>query len=67
VSSVRGQRHHRALGRLDRTQSGYARQFYGVDLKDSSLYHLVIDSTATETDACVEVIALAAGSFSHYA
>jgi cytidylate kinase len=56
----------RALGRLDRTHAEYARQFYGVDLKDSSLYHLVIDSTATGTDACVELIALAAGSLSQH-
>lgn len=52
----------RALARLDRTHAEYAKQFYGVDLGSSSHYHLVIDSTAIETSACVELIAQAAGS-----
>jgi cytidylate kinase len=51
-----------ALQRLDRTHADYARQFYGVDIRDPSLYHLVIDSTAVEHDTCVELIAAAAAS-----
>jgi cytidylate kinase len=54
----------RALARLDRTHAEYARQFYGVDIKDCTLYHLVIDSTAIDTGACVELIARAADSLS---
>jgi cytidylate kinase len=52
----------RALQRLDRTHADYARQFYGVDIHDPSLYHLIVDSTAIHTGACVELIAVAAAS-----
>jgi cytidylate kinase len=38
------------------------RQFYGVDVRDPRLYHLVIDSTSIELDACVELIVRAAQS-----
>jgi cytidylate kinase len=51
-----------ALARLDRTHADYAKQFYGADLGDASLYHLMIDSTAIDTDACVRLIERAAGS-----
>jgi cytidylate kinase len=53
-----------ALERLDRTHAEYARQFYRADLNDPSLYHLVIDSTALEAPACVDLIALAAHGLS---
>jgi cytidylate kinase len=49
-----------ALRRLDRAHAEYARQFYGVDIRDSSLYHLIVDSTAIELDACAQLIVLAA-------
>ena len=49
-----------ALAKLDRAQSDYVRQFYGADIHDCTLYHLVIDSTAIDLDACVELIAPAA-------
>lgn len=49
-----------ALTRLDRAQADYVRQFYGADIHDCGLYHLVIDSTTVELDACVELIARAA-------
>jgi cytidylate kinase len=51
-----------ALQRLDRTHAEYARQFYRADIRDPSLYHLIIDSTAVAADACVELIALARGA-----
>jgi cytidylate kinase len=51
-----------ALQRLDRTHADYARQFYGADIRDPSLYHLVVDSTAIAVDAAVELITLAARS-----
>lgn len=50
----------RAMRRLDRTHAAYMKRFYGVELHDASLYHLVIDSTAISTDAAVELIAAAA-------
>jgi hypothetical protein len=52
----------RALRKFDRTHVGYIQQFYGVDIRDAALYHLVLDSTAIELEACVELIALAAHS-----
>lgn len=48
------------LAKLDRAQADYVRQFYGADIHDCTLYHLVIDSTAIALDACVELIAPAA-------
>ncbi|HZU60407.1 MAG TPA: cytidylate kinase-like family protein, partial [Solirubrobacteraceae bacterium] len=51
-----------AMRRLDRTQAEYGRQLYGMDIGDPSLYHLVIDSTSVEVEACVDVIARAARS-----
>jgi hypothetical protein len=52
----------RARARFDRTHEAYMRQFYGVQIQDPALYHLVIDSTAIDFAACVELIALAAAS-----
>lgn len=49
-----------ALARLDRAQTDYVRQFYGADIHDCGLYHLVIDSTTVPLDASVELIAVAA-------
>jgi cytidylate kinase len=46
--------------RLDRTHADYARRFYGVDIRDCSLYHLVLDSTVIELDVCAELIVSAA-------
>jgi cytidylate kinase len=50
----------RALDRLDRTHREYAKELYGVDIRDFSLYDLMIDSTRIPTDACVDLIATAA-------
>jgi cytidylate kinase len=52
----------RALRQFDRTHAAYLQQFYGVDIRDSTLYHLVLDSTRLEFDACAEIIATAARS-----
>lgn len=52
----------RALRRLDRTHVEYAKRFYDADITDPALYHLVIDSTAIDEHACVEMIARAARS-----
>jgi cytidylate kinase len=52
----------RTMDRLDRARAEYAHRFYGVDINDRSLYHLVIDSTAIGVNGCVELIALAAGA-----
>jgi len=52
----------RARAQFDRAHEAYFRQFYGVQIKDPALYHLVLDSTAIDFDACVEIIARAAES-----
>lgn len=52
----------RTLERLDHAHAEYARDLYGEDVHDPRLYHLVIDSTALELTACVELIALATAS-----
>jgi cytidylate kinase len=44
----------------DTARAAYVRVFYGADAADPALYHLVLDSTALATDACVDVIARAA-------
>ncbi len=51
----------RALSKADRAHLAYVRHFYNLDVSDHRLYHLVIDSTAIPIDACVELIAVAAG------
>jgi cytidylate kinase len=50
------------LRKLDRAHADYARQFYGADIRDCSLYHLVLDSTAIELEQCVNLIIAAARS-----
>lgn len=52
----------RALRQFDRTHAAYLQQLYGVDIRDSTLYHVVLDSTRIELEACVEIIAKAADS-----
>jgi hypothetical protein len=49
----------RHMRETDRAREAYVQQFYGVDARDATLYHMVIDSTALALDACVELIALA--------
>jgi hypothetical protein len=53
----------RAVRQFDRTHAAYLQQLYGVDIRDSTLYHLALDSTCIELDACVEIIARAARAF----
>ncbi len=50
----------RTLDRLDRAHADYARELYGVDIRDFSLYDLMIDSTRVPIDTCVELISTAA-------
>ncbi|MEV1240678.1 cytidylate kinase-like family protein [Nonomuraea sp. NPDC050022] len=44
----------------DRARTAYVRHFYRADPSDSSLYHLVIDSTSIPVATCVDLIATAA-------
>jgi cytidylate kinase len=52
----------RRLRQQDRTHLAYAKHFYGVDLCDPKLYHLVLDSTAIDLDACVDLLERASDS-----
>ena len=40
----------------DRARSLYVRRYYDRDVRDPSLYHLVIDSVAVPLDACVDLV-----------
>lgn len=44
----------------DLARDAYVRHFYGVDPEDPRLYHLTIDSTRLDIEACVEALAAAA-------
>jgi IS5 family transposase len=59
VDAATAKRHLRAG---DRAREGYVAHFYAVDPRDPAHYHLVIDSTVLELDACVDVIAAAAAA-----
>jgi cytidylate kinase len=50
----------RRLEDTDRARHAYVRHFYREDARDPALYHLVIDSTAIDLAACVDLIARAA-------
>jgi cytidylate kinase len=50
------------MRQTDRARDMYVRHFYGADPHDSGRFHLVLDSTAIELDACVDVIVRAAES-----
>ena len=43
----------------DRSRIEYVRRAYGVDGEDPALYHLMLDSTALDLHACVELIVAA--------
>lgn len=45
--------------REDRARIDYVSAAYGVDGRDPDLYHLMLDSTSLDLDACVEVIVAA--------
>ncbi|MGI8712733.1 MAG: AAA family ATPase [Solirubrobacteraceae bacterium] len=52
----------RRMRETDRAREAYVRHFYNTDVHDPHLYQLMIDSTAVQLDACVEIIDLAARS-----
>jgi cytidylate kinase len=54
------ERAERALRHFDSTHEAYAEQFYGVNIHDPALYHVMLDSTAIDLDTCVEIVARAA-------
>jgi cytidylate kinase len=48
------------MAAADKARTAYVRRLYRVDPTDSSLYHLVIDSTAVSLDTVVEIVLVAA-------
>ena len=40
----------------DRARDAYARYLYGTEMTDASHFHLVIDTTAIDIDACVNLV-----------
>jgi hypothetical protein len=62
LESIDRETAERHMRETDRAREAYVRQFYDVDARDGSLYHLVLDSTAIALNACVELIALAAAA-----
>ena len=49
-----------AVRQLVRAHDAYLHTYYGADINDPALYHLMIDSTAVPIDACAQLIASAA-------
>ena len=47
----------------DKARTLFVKRLYRVDPADPSLYHLVLDSTVLDVEACVEVILLAARKY----
>ena len=52
----------RRMAETDRARYAFVRRHHGADARDPDLYHLLIDSTAIDLTACVEMIVLAARS-----
>jgi len=50
----------RQQAETDRAREAYAQHFYRADVRDPSLYHLIVDTTAIGLDAALELIVLAA-------
>jgi Cytidylate kinase-like family len=53
----------RNMRRVDNAHRAYFKQFYGADLHDPTLYHMVLDSTSFSVQACVDLIARAVAEF----
>jgi cytidylate kinase len=51
------------MAETDRARAKYFSRIYGLDAADPALYHLVVDSTVLPVEACVRLIADAAGAF----
>lgn len=49
-----------AQRRLDAAHAEYVRRFYGLDIDDPQLYHVVLDVTAIGFEAAAEILAAAA-------
>jgi cytidylate kinase len=52
------------MNHLDRYHAEYLKQFYGVSINDPTNYHLTIDATALNNDACVSLMVAASHALS---
>lgn len=50
----------RRLAQNDKAHAAYVGHFYDADIRDSSLYDIVLDSTAISLNACIELLVHAA-------
>jgi hypothetical protein len=48
------------MNHLDRFHADYLKQFYGIKIDDPTNYHVTIDTTAFDNDACVSLVVAAA-------
>jgi cytidylate kinase len=60
VEGVDRETAERHIGETDKARQAYVQHFYRCDLRDMSLYHLVLDSTVIPLETCVELIVTAA-------
>jgi cytidylate kinase len=60
VEGVDGETARRRLAQADRAREAYVRGFYGVDVRNPTLFHLMIDATAIPLEAVVELVVTAA-------
>ena len=65
VEGVDRETAERHVEETDKARRAYVQHFYRCDIREASLYHLVIDSTTIPLDACVELIVMAARARQH--
>jgi cytidylate kinase len=67
IEGISEQQAWQRLRAADKARTAYVRRLYRCDPADASLYHLVIDSTATPLDTVIELILTAARAHDAYA
>jgi len=67
IEGISEQQARERLRAADKARTAYVRRLYRRDPADASLYHLVIDSTATPLDTVIELILTAASAHDAYA
>jgi cytidylate kinase len=60
IEGIDEEQARKLLEETDRAREAYVKHFYRCDPRDACHYHLVLDSTALEVDACVDLIVAAA-------
>jgi cytidylate kinase len=60
IEGIREDEARRRQTETDAARSFYIRRFYGRDVRDPTMYHLMLDSTAVPLAVCTDLIATAA-------